>query len=268
MLPQQVITAMHEAQAIAVRNWFRDHVEGFRQADGKMHPALELKVGHSARVAALCHAIAQDSRWEREDVIAGEVTGWLHDVGRFTQWQRHETYRDEISEDHAALGKEIVLQKGVLDHEDAQERSFIVDAIALHNRRQLPSSASPDSLRFCRLVRDADKLDILELSYHGWFDGSLGEMQPHLSHAREVSPALLAEVREHHRSSYSNMKTLSDFLLACVSWAYDFNHGATARMVRDQGMFTRLWPLLPDSPDVREFLRQADTQVHSLASSE
>ncbi len=258
---------MHEVQANSIRCWFREFVDRFRQDDGSSHPMIELKIGHTARVATLCRGIAEGTGWPSPEVLLGEVAGWLHDVGRFSQWEEFGTYYDEVSVDHASRGCEVILREGVIDALEQEERSRVLDAVAFHNRRELPESVPASSLGLCRLVRDADKLDILDLTYRSLVDGTLCGTQPALSREVEANPVLLAEIATHRRASYGNMKTLSDFVLVSVSWAYDFNFAATARMVREGGMLSRLASHLPATEDVRGVLRDAEAHLGRLGST-
>ena len=256
---------MHEPLEQEVKRWFLAYVDGFRE-DETLHPMLELKLGHTARVATYCRAIAEASGWSSEAASLGEVGGWLHDVGRFSQWREFGTYQDDISVDHAQRGCEILTGSTALDglRDDARRR--LLDAVFLHNKRELPDGLAEDSLPLCHLVRDADKLDILDLTYRMLVDGTLHETQPQLSRELAASPEMIEEIRTNHRGSYANMRTLSDFVLVAVAWAWNLHFGASARLVLERGMFSRLEPFLPATEDVQAVLREAVQELERVAA--
>ncbi len=256
---------MHEPLEQRVKCWFVAYVDGFREEE-TLHPMLELKLGHTARVAAYCRAIADASGWSSDEGSLGEAGGWLHDVGRFSQWREFGTYQDNVSVDHAERGCEILSGSTVLEGLRDGDRRRLIDAIALHNKRELPAGVAEDSLPLCHLVRDADKLDILDLTYRMLADGTLHETQPQLSRELAASPAMIEEIRTEHRGSYANMRTLSDFVLVAVAWAWNLHFGASARLVLERGMFTRLAPFLPDTEDVRTVLREAAQELERVAA--
>ena len=79
------------------------------------NPRIALKVAHTLRVAALSDEIARADvptgpGLTAEDVDLGWLIGLLHDIGRFEQVRRFDTFNDAISLPHAALGSEILFE--------------------------------------------------------------------------------------------------------------------------------------------------------------
>ena len=78
---------------------FADYAAHYNAADAK----VKLKIDHTYRVAALCARIAQSLDLPPEDVDLAWLSGILHDVGRFEQLRRYNTFIDAQSVSHAAL---------------------------------------------------------------------------------------------------------------------------------------------------------------------
>lgn len=55
---------------------------------------MNLKYAHSLRVAALSERIAQSLSMEKEDIDLAWLIGILHDIGRFEQLRRYQTFFD------------------------------------------------------------------------------------------------------------------------------------------------------------------------------
>ena len=67
---------------------FADYAAHYNAADAK----VKLKIDHTYRVAALCARIAQSLALPPEDVDLAWLSGILHDVGRFEQLRRYNTF--------------------------------------------------------------------------------------------------------------------------------------------------------------------------------
>jgi HD domain len=238
-------------------HWFRAYVDGFRDEDAALHPMMEFKLGHSARVAVFSRTIAEQSDWSVQQANLAEASGWLHDVGRFSQWADFATYRDRASVDHAARGHEVLSQHAPLHIVAEPERSHLLDSVAMHNRLALPETLDAAPRALCQLVRDADKLDIFDVVYGHLLDGSLAGVVPRLSPEPKANPDILDEIRTMHRASYSNVRTHADFVLVSVAWAYDLSFRATADLASQKDVLSRLASFLPDTPEVRAVVDDA-----------
>jgi hypothetical protein len=87
----------------------------------------------------------------------------LHDTGRFEQYARYKTFVDSQSVDHAVLGVGILEKNEILCSLDEPTQDFILRTIRYHNRAILPREETETCLFFTKLLRDADKLDILKV---------------------------------------------------------------------------------------------------------
>ena len=71
------------------------------------NPKIKLKIDHTYRVASLCERIARSIDLSDEDVDLAWCSGMLHDIGRFEQLRRYNTFVDSKSIDHARFGIEL-----------------------------------------------------------------------------------------------------------------------------------------------------------------
>lgn len=72
------------------------------------NPRIALKVTHTLHVADLCDRIAREQGWPAADVDLAWLCGLLHDMGRFEQVRRWNTFRDAVSCSHAKLGASVL----------------------------------------------------------------------------------------------------------------------------------------------------------------
>ena len=83
-----------------VKNTFAEYTSGYNATD----PKIKLKIDHTYRVAELCELIARDLKLDEYETDVAWLTGMLHDVGRFEQIKRYNTFNDAQSVDHANFG--------------------------------------------------------------------------------------------------------------------------------------------------------------------
>lgn len=93
-----------------VEEAFKQYVSDYDVSDVK----VRLKVDHTYRVAQMCDAITIDLRLTPADRDFAWLSGMLHDIGRFEQLRRYDTFVDSRSCNHAALSVDILFHEGVI----------------------------------------------------------------------------------------------------------------------------------------------------------
>lgn len=248
---------MTKEEQDSLQTWFKHYTDGFRDQDGGLHPLLELKRCHSLRVAGNARFIADALKFPEPERRLAETAGLVHDAGRFTQFVRYGSFRDADTVDHGAEGRRVLEEQGRSFLSESGDRELMLCVVEYHNRKQtdIPNGLSPEKIRFLSLIRDADKLDIMELVLRAVvLDGfqDLREMLPHIRLCRELSPGVLAEAAKTGSVSNGNLTTLSDFLVMMATWCYDMNYPPTRRLAIKRGILPRIRRELPDTKPVRD----------------
>ncbi|MCR4674699.1 MAG: HD domain-containing protein, partial [Lachnospiraceae bacterium] len=75
---------------------------------------IRLKVEHTYRVAGIAQRIASSLSTEDAFVDFAWFLGLLHDVGRFEQIKRYNTFNDGASVDHAEFGADLLFGEGLI----------------------------------------------------------------------------------------------------------------------------------------------------------
>ena len=70
------------------KNVFQNYVEKYDATNTR----IAYKIGHTYRVVDLAERIARDLKLESEDVELAKMIGLLHDIGRFEQVRRYDTF--------------------------------------------------------------------------------------------------------------------------------------------------------------------------------
>ncbi|NCC50311.1 MAG: HD domain-containing protein [Spartobacteria bacterium] len=259
---------MNSNDVIRIRDWFTDYVATFRE-DGQLHRFLQLKYEHSARVADEARDLAGDLHWPREEVCLAEALGWLHDIGRFSQFRDFQCFHDAISVNHGLRGWEDLQKHDILDTLNPYDQHILLTGIRHHNARELPADIDSECLRFLMLIRDADKLDIYNVVYEVCESGEserFAEMLPGVDIHAPPNPVLVEELRTTGSCSYTHARSLADIFLIQLCWIYTFNYVPSyARMAR-RNIIKRSSAYLPDDPAIRALIKQlADFMETTLA---
>lgn len=126
------------------------------------NPNIMMKYHHSFRVMEFSKEIAKSIGMSEDDIELASIIGLYHDIARFRQWSEYETYKDELSFDHGNVGYDIL--KSELINKittDKEKQEIIMKAVVNHNKYKIEDGLSDKTLLMSKIVRDADKLDIM-----------------------------------------------------------------------------------------------------------
>lgn len=210
---------------------FAAYVRNFDASDEQ----IALKIKHTYEVMNYAAMIAEDLQLNKEQKDLASLIALLHDIGRFEQVRQYHTFIDADSINHAALGV-TVLEKDQLIREFVKEGydDIIFQAILNHNRYQIESGLSQEALLQAKIIRDADKTDILrvnnENSCETLFMCSKEEMCASL-----ISEEVLQDFMAHHSILSSKRKTPADILISHIALIYDFNFPTGLSIINEKG---------------------------------
>lgn len=122
------------------------------------------KFHHSFRVMEFSKEIAESLNLNKKDIKLATIIGLLHDIGRFEQWTKYETFIDNKSVDHGDLGSNILKIDDFINHfvSTEEEKKIVLIAIRNHNKYKIEDNLTERELLMSKIIRDADKLDIMK----------------------------------------------------------------------------------------------------------
>ena len=94
-------------------------------------------------------------------------------------------------------------------------------------------------MRFCHILRDADKIDILRVNIETPLEEIYNTTSEEL-YAAEVTPAVMESFYEHHATLRSIKRTPVDHIAGHVSLIYELVFPASICIVKEQGYWERL----------------------------
>lgn len=245
---------------------FQEYTDAYDTSDEK----IALKIKHTYRVAGLCEQIARSEKRSEEEQALAWLLGMLHDIGRFEQLRRYDTFSDADSVDHAQLGAEILFgnadggdraassenedsgdgaasaenaggSSGLIREfiDDASEDSLIETAVRVHSAYRVPEGLDKRTELFCHMLRDADKIDILRVNIETPLEDIYNTTKETLYHA-EISDAVMRSFYEHHATLRSIKRTPVDHIAGHISLIYELVFPESFRIVQEQGCWERL----------------------------
>ncbi len=257
---------MDKSLVAYLKKWFHSYAKSYRSNDPARQRNIDLKEKHTLRVCREITEISRDLGLNKDEQCLSEMIALFHDIGRFEQYARYNTFLDSRSLNHAEFGVKILREKGVLNPLDPSSRELILKAISYHNRATLPRHEDEACLFFSRLLRDADKLDIWRVVTEYYRHKANGGGQnnaieldlpdtPGVSY--EVYRGLMAQKIVDIRS----MENLNDFKLLQVGWVYDVNFVPTFRRLRQKGYLDVIRKTIPESDAIREIFATVESYL-------
>ncbi len=251
------------------RTRFLGYAQSFVPRDGNEAYLIELKVSHTMRVVEEIRSLAAETDWPASEERLLALTALYHDIGRFPQFHDHGAMVDRLSEDHGKLGCRVLAQGRFLNDLPGEWRRAILGAVFLHNKLSVPAGIPAQLDRLVRLLRDADKLDIV-----GVFLRELADSTPFKTFVAQnvdleseaCTPEVLQDLAAGRVCNFQHVVSLNDYKLGIVSWIYDLNSPQACRRFLERRHLARLLDSLPDAPEMEEVRRKATADLERLAA--
>lgn len=242
-------------------DWFNSYVKKFYEEDSVINQNVELKEKHTLNVAKHCVDIAKSLNLSEEQINTAEIIGLYHDIGRFEQFKTHKTFKDFMSVNHASLGIKILEENRVLENLKKRRQKAIIKAISLHNTKELPRELNEEDDLFCKLIRDADKLDIFRIitEYEQERKENPNPALDNLPFTAGYNSEFLEAILSGKKISNSSLKNYNDRKLYELSWIKDLNYSASFTYIKEKQVLKMLIKCLPENEeinDIYEHLKQ------------
>ncbi len=227
-------------------------------------PKIRLKADHTFRVAELCEKIAKSLDFVPEDIDTAWLCGLLHDIGRFEQIRIYNTFRDSDSVDHAQLSADLLFRDGMIREytEDAKQYPVIEKAIRCHNVYRLPESLSDRELLFCRVLRDADKIDILRVNRETPLT-EIYNLPEEAFRTSAISDEVYEDILAHHDVNRAHSRTGIDFLMGHIAFVFGLVYPVSFRLVREQGYLDQMLAIESENEQTRQRMERIRLEVRT-----
>ena len=250
------------------KNWFRSFVEKYRHGDEEFVGNIDLKIVHTERVRLEIISLGKSLGISDDDLRTAELAALLHDIGRFEQYKKYGTYSDTRSVSHAALGLEILESNSVLIGLDDETRSIITASVGWHSALFLPEEKSPKEIFFLKMLRDADKIDILRVVTENYQrpEARNPAIDLDLPDDPSISDIVYEDLNAERLVRIENCRSVNDFKLLQIGWVYDINFPHTYAVIKERNYFVRVFDSLPDDPGISSIRMKIMKRLELMSS--
>lgn len=232
-----------------VKKAFAEYTRQYDSEDEK----IKLKIVHTYKVAELCERIAVSLGLSGEDIDLAWLIGMLHDVGRFEQVRRYNTFEDAKSVDHAQMGIHVLWEeKRIRDYiGDSAEDDLIRLAITQHNVYRIPEDLTAREAMFCNIIRDADKVDIFRVNTEVALEDIYNVSTEELYNA-VVTDRVMEDFYQHHAVLRAHKASPVDHVVGHISLVFELVYPISLRIALEQGYVDRLMHFASHNPTTRQ----------------
>lgn len=264
-----------------IKKTFQEYTDRYDSTN----PKIKLKIDHTYRVADLCEQIAQSLELSAAEVDLAWLSGMLHDVGRFEQLRRYNTFSDAQSIDHARFAVELLYDEGLIadyvpeisttelvasartwrsmegvneSHTAQSEDMPLSDilqtlriAIGEHSAYRIQKGLDERTRMFCQILRDADKVDIFRVICDTPMEEVYGFQTKDILRSA-ITPEVMQAFYEHHAVLRKLKKCPADYIVAHGSLTFELVYPESLRIAKEQGYLKQMMSFQSENPDTAE----------------
>ena len=211
---------------------------------------------HSLRVVTNSISLATVLLQTEDEKRIASVNALFHDLGKASLISKN-IEPVNIQRDHATVSAKIIQQMEFFQTLTEEIQAIILNSVENHNKHKLSKLDSEQQTLFARLLRDADKLDILDSSYR-FFKEKYG-IQPNvtadLNNTIEISDKILKSIFSGKMAAFEDMKSMNDYKLLLLSMAFDLNFKYSFRIMSEKQYIQKIYETLPKRDQIIDVYR-------------
>lgn len=217
-----------------MNNYYKIFNQYVKEYDLK-EPMIILKFHHSYRVMEICKDLALYLKLNDEDIELAMLIGLLHDIARFDQWTDYHTFVDRKSFDHGDEGYNILVKDDFIKQftNDEEKIKIILKAVKNHNKYVIESNLDDRTKLFCKIVKDADKLDISKEQANDIKESEI-----------IIKKELLEDIYNQRMARNEYTSNDVDEIIRIISWVFDYNFKYSYHFLLDQNIIKKKFDLL------------------------
>ena len=196
-------------------------IEYVHRFDDLNSSKIDLKVKHSLEVVHVMDYLVSKMDVDAHFKELAHITALFHDIGRFEQVKQYNTFFDKDSTDHALLGLEVLKKEQLLALDDS-DLQMVYTAIENHNKYKIADGLDEQTELLCKLIRDADKCDILRVFAQEDMVDTMGETIEEVS-KETISDEVYYDILHHVSIDKNKRKTGLDVWISFLGFIYDLN---------------------------------------------
>ena len=233
-------------------NYFDEYVFKYDMEDND----INYKYYHSYRVMEVMELLSTKLNMNEHDIHLAKVIGILHDIGRFEQDKLYNSFKDDKM-DHGSYGVKVLKETNLLDKTsiDKSDYNIVYKAIYNHNKFKIEDTLTDRELLFAKLIRDADKLDILYVIGNEKFDrfnqGS-----------GEISKEIESDFFNHNPADKNHVKSPNDSIVLFLCYIYDINFKESYEILLNEKYYEKIYNRLNDKELFTPYIKYVNKYIN------
>lgn len=201
---------------------FKKYIKDYDSWYGK----IDLKIRHTYGVVKASEYIASKLNLSSEDIELAKIIALLHDIGRFEQIRKSDSFIDDKDIDHAILGNNILFKYSLIREfiDDNQYYSIISKAIINHNRLNIEEGLNDRELLHAKIIRDADKTDNFRVKAEEDFENIADNLTREVLENGVISDKIYNDFMNNKVIVREDRTTYMDFWVSYIAFIFDFNY--------------------------------------------
>lgn len=237
---------------------FETYLESYDRSNDK----VRLKIIHTYGVVHDMSEIYHRMHLTEEDTELARIIALLHDIGRFEQLKRFDSF-EPTTMDHAAYGVQVLFEEGMIRQfvpEDTWD-DIIRTAIARHSDFHLEGITDNRTLLHARLIRDADKLDNCRVKLQDDLLVFMGASGKEIG-AQEITPVVYDTVLKDQCIYSPDRVTKMDYWVSYVAYFCDIYFRASFDIIEEHDYLNKIIDRIPYSnPDTKQKMENIRTHL-------
>ena len=223
------------------------------------NPRIKLKAAHIYRVADVSKQIATELKLTKEQIDLAELIGLLHDIGRFEQLRIYDTFSDRESINHAEMGVKVLKENNFIKEfcNDEKYYDIIFTSILNHNKYKIDETLKGETLLQSKIIRDADKIDILNLLVFESFE-TLFKKKEIIN--EPITEKVLSTMLEGKQIERKYQKTSMDDWASNLGYIYDINFKPSFKILKEKGYADKIIDRTP-TPEMEEIRKYINIYI-------
>lgn len=200
---------------------------------------IKYKYNHTYRVVHQAEEICRSLNMDTIERDLASNIALLHDIARFKQWTEYQTFKDNEIFDHGDEAIKILFDDKLIDRFTLNKEDYDVIKIAIknHNKIKITGTNNDRELLHSKIVRDADKLDIL----YAFSTNRLLEIK---NNDEEISEKVKDAFFKHEQVDNKNVKSVNDKLITMFGLVYDINFDYSKNRIYEEKYIDKIYEVL------------------------
>lgn len=213
-------------------NYFDQYVSNYDMNDQD----INYKYYHSYRVMDNMTLLATKLNLSEKDIELAKVIGLLHDIGRFEQDKLYNSFQDDKM-DHGNYGVKVLKENNILEQFNIEKEDYqvVYTAIENHNKFVIEENLPERELLFSKMIRDADKLDIL------YALGNKEIIEILKQDKNKISKQLESDFFNKKIGNKKDIHNLNDGLILSFCYIYDINFKETYQIILENKYYEKIY---------------------------